>query len=151
MNNIKVKIGFVPSYRFKCTPWCKKMRDDGLFAFSQLNGVEIVVPQPSPDGKSLDAENGFTPNGTINNLDEAEAMADYFIKQKIDGLIICPLDFGDERSACKVAEKVKVPVFLYATKEPPALDDSGMSRVSDSYCGNLSMASGLYRRKIPFY
>ncbi len=25
-----------------------------------------------------------------------------------------------------------------------------MTRVSDSYCGNLSMASGLYRRKITF-
>jgi L-fucose isomerase-like protein len=42
-------------------------------------------------------------------------------------------------------------VFLYATKEPPAQDDASLARISDSYCGNLSMASGLYRRKIPFH
>lgn len=151
MTDIKVKIGFVPSYRFRCTPWCQKMRDDSLATFSQISGMEVVVPKPSLDGKSLDAENGYTPNGTVNNLDEAEVIAEYFMRQKVDGLIICPLDFGDERSACKVAEKLKVPVFLYATKEPPAVDDSGMSRASDSYCGNLSMASGLYRRKIIFH
>jgi len=29
------------------------------------------------------------------------------------------LDFGDERSAAKIAEKLGVPVLLYATKEPP--------------------------------
>jgi L-fucose isomerase-like protein len=151
MNDIKVKIGFVPSYRFRCTPWCQKMRDDSLRAFAEVKGMEVVVPQPSPDGKSLDAINGYTPNGTVNNLDEAEAVAEYFMREKIDGLILCPLDFGDERSACKIAEKLKVPVLLYATKEPPGMDDSGMSRVSDSYCGNLSMASGLYRRKIAFH
>jgi L-fucose isomerase-like protein len=50
-----------------------------------------------------------------------------------------------------VAEKLNVPVLLYATKEPPGRDDPGLTRVSDSYCGNLSMASGLYRRKIPFH
>ena len=69
----------------------------------------------------------------------------------MDGLILCPLDFGDERSACKIAEKLRVPVLLYATKEPPAPDTPGLGRVSDSYCGNLSMASGLYRRGIPFH
>jgi len=151
MSHVKVRIGFVPSYRFSCTPWCQKMRDDSLETFAQISGMEVVVPQPSPDGKSLDSEKGYTPNGTVNSLDEAEAVAEYFMREKVDGLILCPLDFGDERSACKVAEKLKVPVLLYATKEPPGIDDSGMSRASDSYCGNLSMASGLYRRKIPFH
>jgi len=66
-------------------------------------------------------------------------------------LIICALNFGDERSAAKIAEKLGVPVLLYATKEPPAFEDPGMGRVSDSYCGTLSIASALYRRKIPFH
>jgi len=151
MSEIKVRLGFVPSYRFSCTPWCKKMREDSLTAFSEVKGMEVIVPQPSSDGKTLDPENGYTPNGTVSNLDQAEVVAEYFQRQKVDGLILCPLDFGDERSAAKIAEKLKVPVLLYATKEPPAFDDSGLSRASDSYCGNLSMASGLYRRKIPFH
>lgn len=148
--NSKVKIGFVPSYRFRFTDWCEKMRADSLAAFAKINGLEVVVPQPSLDDATLDAEQGLTPHGTVSKLDEAEVVAEYFRHQKVDGLILCPLDFGDERSAVKIAELLNVPVLLYATKEPPGRDDPGMSRVSDSYCGNLSMASGLYRRKIPF-
>jgi L-fucose isomerase-like protein len=151
MSQVRVRIGFVPSYRFRYTPWCQKMRDDSLATFAKAEGAEIVVPQPAPDGESLDPEKGYTPHGMVSNLDEGEAVAAYFRTQEVDGLILCPLDFGDERSACKVAEKLQVPVLLYATKEPPGRDDPGLSRVSDSYCGNLSMASGLYRRKIPFH
>lgn len=148
--DFKVKIGFVPSYRFRFTPWCEKMRADSLAAFAKIEGMDVVVPQPASDGKMLDAEKGLTPNGTVSTLDEAEVVAEYFRRQKVDGVILCPLDFGDERSAVKVAEMLGVPVLLYATKEPAGRDDAGMTRVSDSYCGNLSMASGLYRRKIAF-
>ncbi|MBN1874783.1 MAG: hypothetical protein JXA33_11185 [Anaerolineae bacterium] len=148
---IKVKIGFVPSYRFHYSEWCHKMRADSLATFTRVQGIEVVVPQPAPDGEGLSAEQGLTPTGAVHTLDEAEAMAEYFRRQHVDGLILCPLDFGDERSAAKIAEILQVPVLLYATKEPPANDDEGLTRVSDSYCGNLSMASGLYRRKIPFH
>ncbi len=148
--DIQVKIGFVPSYRFRFTPWCEKMRADSLAAFAKVEGMEVVVPQPGPDDTTLDAEKGLTPHGTVSTLDQAEVVAEYFRRQKVDGVILCPLDFGDERSAVKVAELLDVPVLLYATKEPPGRDDPGMTRVSDSYCGNLSMASGLYRRKIAF-
>jgi L-fucose isomerase-like protein len=147
---LAVKIGFVPSYRFRFTPWCQKMRDDSLAAFAGVQGMEVVVPQPAPDGADLDPETGRTPHGAVTNLDEAEVVAEYFRRQGVDGLILCPLDFGDERSAAKVAEALRVPVFLYATREPPAHTDASLARVSDSYCGNLSMASALYRRRIPF-
>ncbi|MEA3345948.1 MAG: hypothetical protein U9Q78_06880 [Chloroflexota bacterium] len=150
-DKVTVKIGFVPSYRFRYTPWCQKMRDDSLATFAQVEGLKVVVPQPAPDGETVDPDRGLTPHGMVSGLDEAEAVAEYFLDQKVDGLILCPLDFGDERSASKIAEKLGVPVLLYATKEPPAQDDASLARVSDSYCGNLSMASGLYRRKIPFH
>jgi len=127
------------------------MRDDSIAVFNTIPGLNLVVPEPSADGSSLDPEGGLTPYGMVRSLDQGDAVADFFQKQKVDGLILCPLDFGDERSASKIAERLQVPVFLYATKEPPANEDAAMGRVSDSYCGNLSMASGLYRRKIPFY
>jgi L-fucose isomerase-like protein len=147
----QVKIGFVPSYRFRYTPWAQKMLDDSLAAFAKVEGMQIVVPGVLKEGKPLNAKKGKTPHGMVHSLDEAEIVAEYFGRQKVDGLILCPLDFGDERSASKIAEKLQVPVLLYATKEPPAVDGPSMGRVSDSYCGNLSMASGLYRRKIPFH
>ena len=151
MSKVTVKVGFVPSYRFRCTPWCQKMRDDSLAAFAGVAGLEVVVPRPAPDGAGVDADKGHTPHGMVTNLDEAEAVAGFFASRKVDALILCPLDFGDERSAAKIAEKLQVPVLLYATKEPPAPDEPSMGRVSDSYCGNLSMASALYRRKLTFH
>lgn len=151
MTKINVRIGFVPSYRFGDVSWCQKMRQDSLAMFAQIEGMEVVVPQAAPDEKTVDAQNGLTPNGFVKNLDEGDAIADYFSRQQLDGLIICPLDFGDERSAVKIAEKLKVPVLLFATKEPPGLPGPAMARASDSYCGNLSLASGLYRRKIAFH
>jgi L-fucose isomerase-like protein len=151
MREVTVKAGFVPSYRFLYSPWCQTMRDDCLAAFSKVDGLEVVVPHPAPDGVSVDANKGQTPHGMVSDLDEAEAVADYFAFHKVEALILCPLDFGDERSAAKIAERLQVPVLLYATKEPPAPNEPGMGRVSDSYCGTLSMASALYRRKIPFH
>ena len=150
--SVSVRLGFVPSYRFQWTPWTTKMREDSFKALSALPGVaQVVMPQPSPDEKTLDAEKGLTPFGAVHDLDEAETIAEYFRQQKIDALVLCPLDFGDERSAAKIAEKLGVPVLLYATKEPAGLAGPAMARQSDSYCGNLSMASALYRRKIPFH
>ena len=87
--------------------------------------MQVVVPQESPDGVTLDPDQGYTPHGMVSTLDEGETVAEYFRRQKVDGLILCPLDFGDERSAAKIAEKLHVPVLLYATKEPEAIDDLG--------------------------
>ncbi len=151
MKPITVRLGFVPSYRWSYTDWVDQMRGESLAAFAQIPGVEIVCPQPAPDGKTVDPLLGSTAHGCVNTLDEAEAVAAYFRREGVDGLILSPLDFGDERSAVKVAEQMSLPVLLFATKEPPANNDAMLSRVSDSYCGNLSMAAGLHRRKIPFY
>jgi L-fucose isomerase-like protein len=148
---VQVKLGLIPSYRFAWTPWTARMRQDNLTVLSRLPGVEVVVPQESPDGRSIEARRDLTPHGAVHTLDEAEAAAALFARERVDGLVICPLDFGDERSACKIAEKLRVPVLLYATKEPPAPADAGLSRVSDSYCGTLSIASGLHRRALPFH
>ncbi len=158
MPKINVKIGFIPSYREFTeanTPvpaWVLKMRRDALAVFQHVPGLQIVAPRACPDDPArLDAEHGFTPDGVICNLDQAEAMAEFFQGEKVDGLIIGALNFGDERSAAKIAEKLRLPVLLYATKEPPVPAGPSMGRVSDSYCGTLSLASALYRRKLSFH
>ncbi len=150
---VKIKAGFVPSIRNRRgeNPWCQKMRNDSLATFAKVDGLEIVVPERAPEGVQVPSSQGYTQDGLVSGLDDAEAIADYFIDQRVDALILCPLDFGDERSASKIAEKLGVPTLLYATKEPPVPEGASMARVSDSYCGNLSMASGLYRRKLAFH
>jgi len=145
-----VRIGFVPSYRNGFTPWCQRMREESLAALNQVEGVEWITPLVAPEN-ATDLAVGMVPHGAVRDLDQAESVADYFAAQKVQGLVLCPLDFGDERSAAKIAEKLRLPVLLYATKEPPANEDASLTRVSDSYCGNLSMASALHRREIPFH
>jgi len=149
MNAMNVRIGFVPTYRWQFTPWCRRMRDEGLRALRAVAGLELVELEGSTDDKAVDGVRGQTPFACVNKLAEAEAAAEFFASRKVDGLVLSPLDFGDERSVAKVAEAVRVPVLLYATKEPPAADDAGLSRLSDSYCGNLAIGAALHRRKIP--
>jgi hypothetical protein len=102
---VQVRLGLIPSYRFAWTPWTAQMRDQNLKVLSSLPGVQVVVPQESPDGRSTDPARGATPHGAVHTLDEAEAVAAYFAREQVDGLVICPLDFGDERSACKIDRK----------------------------------------------
>ena len=148
-----VKIGFVPTYRgsWGISAWCEKMRTDGIQALTRIPGIDLRYPRPHPDGSpAADPQHGYIPDGAIWNLDQAEILAEYFRREKVDGIIIAALNFGDERSAVKVAELLRVPVLLYATKEPPVPSDRSLARVSNSYCGTLSIAAGLQRRKIPF-
>jgi len=133
-----VRLGFVPSYRNVWKPWNARMLDESIAALRALPAVEVVAP------------GGLTPHGAVQNLDQAEAVVEHFAGRQIDALVLCPLDFGDERSAAKIAERLRVPLLLYATPEPPAAQDAGLARVSDSYCGNLAIASALYRRRLPF-
>jgi len=131
--SFRVRLGFVPSYRFRWSAWTQSMRDESIAALGAVAGVEVVAPE-----------------GGVRSLDEAEETVELFARERVDGVVLCPTDFGDERSACKVAERLGAPVLLYATKEPAADPGPSLARVSDSYCGNLSIAAGLHRRGIPF-
>lgn len=149
-----LKLGFVPTYRYfgRIPDWAAQMRQQSLSAFAQLKDVDVIAPMPHPiDPNGVDANLGFIPDGAVAQFDHAVIIADYFIRQKVDGLIIGALDFGEERAAALVAEKLNVPVLLYATREPPVPAGPSLARVSDSYCGTLSIASALYRRKLPFH
>lgn len=97
--------------------------------------------------KELDVN--LTTNGLVRNDADAEKAIEMFRKEKIDGLMIGTVTFGDEVSAIKVASAfADLPILLFGTKEGPFKLDGG--RRSDSFCGTLSISSGLYRRKIPF-
>lgn len=145
-----IRLGYVPTYRNRWTDWTEKMRVDCLKTLQGLPGCEVFAPTASPDGVAADARYGQIEHAAIHNLDEAEALAAWFKAQAVDALVICPTDFGDERATAKVAEKLGVPSLLMATKEPPAKTDASLARVSDSYCGTLSIASALHRRHLPF-
>jgi L-fucose isomerase-like protein len=134
-----LKIGFVPAHREPFDEeWASKMRRRCLDAFSLGPRLEVIVP-----------DERLTREGCVRDDDEAEKVIALFREKKIDGLMIGTMTFGDEVSALAVASAFREkPVLLFGTKEGPFTKDG--NRRSDSFCGTLSICSGLHRRRIPF-
>jgi L-fucose isomerase-like protein len=134
-----IRIGFVPAHREPFDEaWAEQMRKRCLDVTSNIAGLEIVVP---------DSE--LTARGLVRNDDDAEKTIKLFQEKGIDGLMIGTMTFGDEVSALALAVKFQeLPILLFGTKDD-AITEQGCRR-SDSFCGTLSISSGLYRRKIPF-
>ncbi|MBN1191461.1 MAG: hypothetical protein JXA46_17025 [Dehalococcoidales bacterium] len=135
----KIKIGFVPAHREPFDEgWAGEMRRRCLEIFNGIPSMELVVP-----------DERITIKGCVRNDLEAEKVIDLFKKEGIDGLIIGTMTFGDEVSALSVASAFRdVPILLFGTKEGPFTSDG--NRRSDSFCGTLSISSGLKRRLIDF-
>jgi L-fucose isomerase-like protein len=136
---MKVRIGFVPCHRVPFDEgWARDLRRRCLEAFSRIEDMEVVVPDES-----------ITPGGLVRNDEDAEKTIKLFRDKDVDGIAIGTMTFGDEISAVSIPEAFpKVPVLLFGTKEGPFTSEG--RRRSDSFCGTLSVSSGLHRRKIPF-
>lgn len=135
----KVRLGFVPAHREPFDEnWASDMRKRCLDAFRNSNELEIIVPDES-----------VTRHGCVWDDADAEKVISLFKDNDIDGLVIGTMTFGDEVAALTIASAFNdKPVFLFGTKEGPFTEDG--NRKSDSFCGTLSISSGLIRRKIPF-
>ncbi|HID55692.1 TPA: hypothetical protein EYP37_04125, partial [Candidatus Poribacteria bacterium] len=135
----KVKLGFVPSHRpFFDEEWAVEMRKRTLKAFSKIDEVETVVP-----------DERLTRKGLVASEEEARRVIRLFKEEGIAGIVIGTMTFGEEVPAITVASAFAgLPILIFGTKEGPFTPDGG--RRSDSFCGTLSLTSGLYRRKIPF-
>ena len=133
-----VRLGFIPAKRFPfSTEWAVALRARILQALGDTPALEVVAPDES-----------VTPFGLVQNDDDGAAVSAFFGERGVDGILIATLDFADEISAAGIAAALKKPVLLFATKEGP-LRPNG-ERISDSFCGTLSMASALRRRSLPF-
>ena len=62
---MKVRIGFVPTYRFRYTDWCATMHRENLALLRATAGAEVVE---IPDD--------VAPSGAVHTLDEAEKAAE---------------------------------------------------------------------------
>jgi len=133
-----IKIGFVPSHRAMFRDdISSNMRNRTMKVLSSIKGLEVFTPDEK-----------LTRNGLVRDDEDAEKTIELFKQAKVDGLIVGAMNFGDEISAVSVASAFpKCPKLLFAVKEEPTV--TGRDR-RDSFCGTLSIASGLYRRNLPF-
>lgn len=139
-----IRIGFVPgkrSSRSYTDEWAMDVKRRVLTSLSGIEGLEIVTP-----------DENLTQAGTVRCDEDARKTIRLFKEQEVSGILVGGMDFSDEISACTVPEAFPgLPVLLFATEETPEIPLPTMNvQTNDSFCGTLSIASGLYRRKIPF-
>jgi len=137
--NFKVRIGFVPAHReFFDENWAIRMRERCISILSTIEKLDLVVP-----------DDKLTKGGLVRDERDAEKTIQLFREKDVDGIMIGTMTFGDEISVLKIASAFKDrPILLFGTKEGPFTPDG--NRLSDSFCGTLSISSGLHRRRIPF-
>ncbi|HUW08367.1 MAG TPA: hypothetical protein VM537_01500, partial [Anaerolineae bacterium] len=82
----KVTIGFVPAHRDPFDEaWAIDMRRRTLEALSQVDGLEVIVP-----------DENWTHNGLVRDDSDADAVIDLFSNAGVSGVIIGTMTFGDE-------------------------------------------------------
>jgi L-fucose isomerase-like protein len=134
----KVRLGFAPLHRDPFDEeWAKTLRNRAIDALSRLENLTLIFP-----------DENLTKNGLVRDDADASKTIELFKSQKIHGLILGTMTFGDEVAGSSIAHALRVPTLVFGTKEPP-ISSEGF-RSSDSFCGTLSLTSGLYRRKIPY-
>lgn len=134
-----VRLGFVPLHRYPFDEkWGVEIRRRVIESISKIPGIQLIYPSED-----------LTKLGLVWDDEDAEKVIALFRREEVDGLLIGTMTFGDEIAGARVAEEFRGhPVAVFGTKEPEPLP--GGFRRSDSFCGTLSLASGLHRREIPF-
>jgi len=135
----KLRIGFVPLHRKGFDEkWAAEIKSKIVEASSRLDMIELIHPDSST-----------TNMGLVSDDKEAHKTVRLFKEKDVHAILLGTMTFGEELAGVTVAEEFKgYPLMVFGTKEPET-QPSGF-KGSDSFCGTLSLASDLYRRKIPF-
>ncbi len=137
----KTKIGFVPSNweSWNGNNWAEGMRDRCVNTFSQIPGLELVVPSKE-----------MTDIGCVSTTDEGKKVAEYFLKEKIQGILIGNMTFGMEVAVGNFLNYMPkdIPILHFCTKSGPYSDKG--NRSTDTWCGQFMTASAIKRRGFKF-
>ena len=90
--------------------------------------------------------------GAVETWQHAQACAELFRKNRdrIDGVLVCLPNFGDEKAVADVLRlsALNVPVLVQAC--PDDLDQFNVQRRRDAFCGKISVCNNLRQYGIPF-
>jgi len=143
--SFRAKLGFVPCHRHPFNEkWAIEIRRRTVAALRKIKVVDLVVPNEE-----------ITHKGLVSGHADVEPVRKLFRDERVDGILIGCMTFGDENPAVDIAASVKhdaallyKPVLVFPTKEPPFTKEGGRS--SDAFCGCLSITSQLVTKEIPF-
>ncbi|MFG6081171.1 L-fucose/L-arabinose isomerase family protein [Paracoccus litorisediminis] len=137
----KVTLGVVIGSRAFFSPApCKAARDEVLAQLERLGIDAIILPYEA------------TANGAVQSIADAELYAAHFKenRDRIDGLVICLPNFGDEIAIAELVNRAKlnVPILLQASNDE--VDKVSVAERRDAFCGKLSVSNNFWQYGIPF-
>lgn len=131
-----IKLGFAPTRRsIFSAPDAVKYRNLTAEKLNEL-GIDFV------DITDINNE------GLIYNDEDMEKIAEKFIAEKVDGLMLPHCNFGTEFVCARLAKKLNVPVLLWGPLDERP-DTNGV-RLRDTQCGLFATGKVLRRFKVPF-
>lgn len=141
----KTKIGFLPSNWESWDgsdfsgKWAGQMRDRCVKILESIPGMDLVVPSKE-----------MTADGCVSDVKEGKKVLEYFMNEKIQGLIIGNMTFGMEVAVGTVLSGLPkdMPIIHFATKSGPIAPDG--SRSTDTWCGQFMTSSAIKRRGFKF-
>ena len=88
--------------------------------------------------------------GAVESVAEGKQYAAWLAEQraKVDGVILCLPNFGDETGAVAALEDAGVPILIHAY--PDEKDKMGFSHRRDAFCGKFSIMDVFYQYGVPF-
>lgn len=120
-----------------------------------------LVAEARNDLLSLFQENGVTPIlvgaeetklGGVETHAEARRCAELFKQHRdqIDGVLVSLPNFGDEKGVAETLKMAGLDVPVLVQAYPDDLDQLGVSRRRDAFCGKISVCNNLVQAGIPF-
>jgi L-fucose isomerase-like protein len=115
-------------------------RDDVIKLFAEKNIRPVMV---SPEETKL---------GGIETHADARRCADLFKRHRdeIDGVVIVLPNFGDEKGAADVLKLTGLDVPVLVQGYPDDLNQLGVTRRRDAFCGKISVCNNLVQAGIKF-
>ena len=119
---------------------CRQARNEVLAQLEALDVDVVILPYEA------------TENGAVQSVADAELYARHFRDnaERIDGLVICLPNFGDEIAVVELVTRagLDVPILLQASNDENDRVDVNSRR--DAWCGKISVTNNFYQYGIPF-
>lgn len=137
----KVTVGVAIGSRAFFSPApCRDARTEVLAQLSRL-GVDVIT-----------LLFGATANGAVQSLADAELYARHFKAnaKRIDGLVICLPNFGDEIAVVELLNRAQlnVPILLQASNDD--VTRVSVSERRDAFCGKISVTNNFWQYGVRF-
>lgn len=132
-----LKLGFLPTHRW------------GVFSIAAAKrekaAIERKLQALHVDYVGLE---GINEHGLLYSPDHVSAVAERFVKERVDAVLAAHCDFGSEIAVGRVCKALAKPVLLWGPRDESPAPDKPRER--DTQCGLFATSKLLRRMNLPF-